>query len=85
MSNNISYLQEEVATAEYDLTNAQGLYERLTSTDNIKNELGNMEYSQIPSSNVVAVDVPNKVEVSELQGQTNWFDEFCNFLSRIFG
>ncbi len=85
MSNNISYLQEEVATAEYDLANSQGLYERLTSTDNIKNELGDMGYSQIPSSNVVAVDVPDKVEVSELQGQTNWFDAFCNFLSRIFG
>ncbi|MCI5497600.1 MAG: hypothetical protein MR412_03320 [Firmicutes bacterium] len=85
MSNNISYLQEEVATAEYDLTVSEGLYERLTSTENIKKELSDMGYSQMPSSNTVAVSVPDKVEVTELQGQTNWFDTICNFFSRIFG
>lgn len=85
MSNNISYLQEEVATVEYDLTVSEGLYERLTSTENIKKELSDMGYSQMPSSNTVAVSVPDKVEVTELQGQTNWFDTICNFFSRIFG
>lgn len=85
MTNNINYLQEEVVSAEYDLTKAQGLYDNLTSTDNIKNELTDMEYSEIPSSNIVAVNVPESVEVKDLQGQTNWFDAVCNFLSRIFG
>ena len=85
MSNNINYLQEEVVSAEYDLTKAQGLYDNLTSTDNIKNELADMGYSEIPSSNIVAVNVPESVEVNDLQGQTNWFDAVCNFLSRIFG
>lgn len=85
MSNNISYLQEEVASAEYDLTQAQGLYDNLTSTENIQKELAEMGYSEMTSSNVVAVSVPESVEVHELQGQTNWFDTICNFLSRIFG
>ena len=57
----------------------------LEFTDNIKNELTDMEYSEIPSSNIVAVNVPESVEVKDLQGQTNWFDAVCNFLSRIFG
>lgn len=85
MTSNINYLQEEVVSAEYDLTKAQGLYDNLTSTDNIKNELTDMEYLEIPSSNIVAVNVPESVEVKDLQGQTNWFDAVCNFLSRIFG
>ena len=85
MTSNINYLQEEVVSAEYDLTKAQGLYDNLTSTDNIKNELTDMEYSEMPSSNIVAVNVPESVEVKDLQGQTNWFDAVCNFLSRIFG
>ena len=85
MTNNISYLQEEVASAEYDLTQAQGLYDNLTSTENIQKELAEMGYSEMTSSNVVAVSVPESVEVHELQGQTNWFDAICNFLSRIFG
>ncbi len=85
MSSGINYLQEEVVSAEYDLTKAQGIYENLTSTDNIKNELSELGYSEIPSSNIVAVSVPESVEVTDLQGQTNWFDSVCNFLSRIFG
>lgn len=85
MSSSINYLQEEVVSCEYDLTKAQGLYDNLTSTDNIKSELSDMGYSEIPSSNIVAVSVPDSVEVTDLQGQTNWFDELCNFLSRIFG
>lgn len=85
MSSGINYLQEEVVSAEYDLTKAQGIYDNLTSTDNIKSELSEMGYSEIPSSNIVAVSVPESVEVTDLQGQTNWFDSVCNFFSRIFG
>lgn len=85
MNSSINYLQEEVVSCEYDLAKAQGLYDNLTSTDNIKSELSEMGYSEMPSSNIVAVSVPEAVEVTDLQGETNWFDGLCNFLSRIFG
>ena len=85
MSTNINYLQEEVASCEYDLVQAQGLYEKLTNTNNIQNELTEMGFESIASSNIVAVSVPEKVEVVDLQGETNWFDAFCNFVSQIFG
>ena len=85
MSTSINYLQEEVVSAEYNLAESKGLYEKLTDTDNIQYELDDMGYSDMPSSNIVAVSVPDKVEVVKLQGETNWFDAFCNFLSRIFG
>ena len=85
MSTNINYLQEEVTSYEYDLVQAQGLYENLTSTNNIQSELTEMGFESVTSSNVVAVSIPDKVEVIELQGETNWFDGFCNFVSRIFG
>lgn len=85
MNSSINYLQEEVVSCEYDLAKAQGLYDNLTSTDNIKSELSEMGYSEMPSSNIVAVSVPEAVEVTDLQGATNWFDGLCNFLSRIFG
>ena len=85
MSSNINYLQEEVASYEYDLVQSQGLYKKLTDTNNIQYELSEMGFESIASSNIVAVSVPDKVEVIELQGETNWFDGFCNFVSRIFG
>jgi len=85
ISNNINYLQEEVTSYEYDLVQAEGLYQNLTNTNNIQNELAEMGFESIASSNVVAVSVPDKVEVIELQGETNWFDGLCNFVSQIFG
>ena len=85
ISNNINYLQEEVASYEYDLVQAEGLYQNLTNTNNIQNELADMGFESIASSNIVAVNVPEKVEVIELHGETNWFDGFCNFVSQIFG
>ncbi len=85
MNGGINYLQEEVISYESELFEAEGLYNRLTSTDNIQGELAQMGYEEMTSSNIVAVSIPEKVEVTSLQAPTNWFDAFCNFLSRIFG
>ena len=85
MGSSIGYLQEEVISYEETLVQSEGLYEQLTNVDNIQEELVQMGYADIASSNIVAVTVPEKAEVVELQGQTNWFDAFCNFLSQIFG
>ncbi len=85
MSSNIQYLQEEVIQYEYELANSQTIYDDLTSVENIQTELTDMGYSDIASSNIVAISVPEKTGVVELQAETNWFDAFCNFLSQIFG
>lgn len=86
MGNSIGYLQEEVVTMQESLVEAEGLYESLTNPENIQNELKNMGFVEdMASSSIVAIEVPSKTEVEVLQGSTNWFDAFCNFLSRIFG
>ena len=85
MTTSIDYLQEEVTQYEYALSDAQALYNNLTSEENIQNELINMGYGSITSSNIEAIDVANSVEVQDLQAETNWFDAVCNFISRIFG
>lgn len=85
LETNINYLQEEVVTYQYELSESEGVYDKLTNVSNIQNELSTMGYESMSSSNVVAVSVPEKSEVASLQGQTNWFDSVCNFISRIFG
>ena len=85
MGSSITYLQEEVVACEEMLVKSEGVYTQLTDPNNIQSELSNMGYSDIASSNIVAVSVPESAEVIELQGETNWFDGFCNFLSQIFG
>lgn len=85
MGSSISYLQEEVVTYESDLAQAEIIYKNLTNTENIQDELTQMGYEEIASSNIVAISVPEKTEVVELQSDTNWFDAICNFISQIFG
>ncbi len=83
--NSIRYLQEEVISYEQSLAQSEGVYRQLTDSTNIKNELTQMGYSDVASSNVVAVSVGEKTEVIELQGETNWFDAVCNYISQLFG
>ena len=85
MGTSINCLQEEVIQYEYDYVQSESLYNNLTNVDGIQSELSSMGYSDIASSNIVAVSVPDKTEIVELQGETNWFDGLCNFLSQIFG
>lgn len=85
MGTSINYLQEEVISCENSLVKSEGVYNALTDKSNIQKELAQMGYSEMTSSNIVAVSVPDSTEVIELQGETNWFDAVCNFLSQIFG
>lgn len=85
MDNSIRYLQEEVISYEQSLVQSEGMYKELTDPSNIKSELTQMGYADVASSNIVAVSVGDKTEVIELQGETNWFDSVCNFISQIFG
>ena len=85
MNSDISYLQEEVTSSRYELVESEGLYNRLTDKNNIQSELSDMGYSDVASSNIMTITVPEKSEVVELQAETNWFDAICNFLSQIFG
>jgi len=85
MGSSINYLQEEVVSYQADLAHAESVYNNLTNTENIKDELIQMGYGEMASSNIVAISVPEKVEVEDLQAETNWFDAVCNFVSQIFG
>ena len=85
MDSSIRYLQEEVISYEQSLVQSEGMYRQLTDPSNIKSELTQMGYADVASSNIVAVSVGEKTEVIELQGETNWFDGVCNFISQIFG
>ena len=85
MNSNIDYLQGEVVSYQESLVQSEGVYNSLTNVSNIKSELADMGYTDIASSNIVTVSVPESAEVIELQAETNWFDDICNFLGRVFG
>lgn len=84
MTSSITYLQEEVITCESNLYDAKLEYDSLTNVT--WEELEALGFVDMASSgNIEAISVPEKVEVIELQAETNWFDAVCNFVCRIFG
>lgn len=85
MGTSINYLKEEVVAYQADLAQSEALYNNLTNTENIEMELADMGYSEIASSNIVAINVPEKTIVTDMEADTNWFDAVCNFISQIFG
>lgn len=85
MGSSIQVLQTEVASAEYELAQSSELYDTLTNETNIQSELTENGYSQMSSDQVKTINVAKKVAVDTLKGETNWFDAFCNFISKIIG
>ena len=94
MSDSISYLQGEVVSYQQELIQSEGVYQENSDLSNIGNSLAGYvpmeKFDETTSSEdlgnkIVTVSVPESAEVIELQGETNWFDSICNFLSRVFG
>ena len=94
MSDSISYLQGEVVSYQQELVQSEGVYKENSDLSNIGNSLaGYVPMEKVDESTssedlgnkIVTVSVPESAEVIELQGETNWFDSICNFLSRVFG
>ena len=94
MSDSISYLQGEVVSYQQELVQSEGVYKQNSDLSNIGNSLeGYVPMEKVDESTssedlgnkIVTVSVPESAEVIELQGETNWFDSICNFLSRVFG
>lgn len=87
LNSNISILQDSISEQYAIFQSIEGEYIALTSTpsaDEIEN-LRAMGYTEITSENFISMNVAPKVNVQQLRGTTNWFDGFCNFLSRLFG
>ena len=85
MSSSIGYLQEEIVACEQSLYQAEVVYNQTTDISNLQEMLKESNFRPMNSSNVEAISIPEVQNVIELQGETNWFDSICNFLSQIFG
>ena len=82
-STSIQCLQQDVMQSEYNLQKAKDAYNTLVDNTNVQNELTEMGYSE--ARDMIYMDIADKAEVTKLVGETNWFDNFCKFLSSVFG
>ena len=82
INNSISILQDDLTYQEYQVADKARQVNSLTDEEVLRQQLDGMGYSEISSENVVAL---NSTGYAALQGESNWFDKFCEFIGDIFG
>ncbi len=81
----ISLLQEEITTTETDYAALYDYYNELRNSSNITQRVTAEGFSQVSSNSVISIPLTPTYEVSNVQAQTNWFNELCNFLGGLLG
>lgn len=85
MNGGIKLLQDEVSYQEYQVSTKVNKLDDLTNSVALEQELVQNGYVEMGADNIVYMEIPSSSSVSALEGESNWFDAFCNFISSVFG
>lgn len=58
---------------------------KLTDEQEIKNNASDLGLTEVEPKNNIEIELNQKNEVEDYKGQTNFFDEICNFIRSLFG
>lgn len=83
MASSIDILQDDLIYQEYQVMDKANKIDNLTDDAVIKQQLKAMGYEQV-SSDAITIN-SNVNNYTALQGESNWFDKFCEFIGSIFG
>ena len=85
LNGSIKLLETDIANVQSQLSVAESTYADLTNEDIIRQELTNLGYSEVSDSDIFTLaNTIQKVKVVDVQGETNWFDSLCNYISSVF-
>ncbi len=85
LNGGIKLLQEEVSYKEYQVSSRVDDLNDLTNSATVEAELVEKGYVQIDENNMVVIDAGSGRGVNAVEGESNWFDAFCDFISNVFG
>ena len=83
LNDSIHVLQDEVAYQEYQVIQKADSLDGLMDENVIKVELGD-EWTSSSMENATVLNNVARVSSKAIEGETNWFDKFCDFISSIF-
>jgi len=84
VNNSINILQDDITYQEYQLADKNRQLDNLTDDAVLKDYLTDLGYGEVSSENVVAMNSLSS-GYAPIEGESNWFDAFCEFISSIFG
>ena len=84
MASSIDILQDDLTYQEYQVMDKANKIDGLTDDAVMRQQLESMGYAEVSSENVITIN-SNVNNYEALQGESNWFDKFCEFVGSIFG
>lgn len=84
MSSSIDILQDDLTYQEYQVTDKARQVNGLTDDAVLRSQLEGMGYAEVASESVITIN-SSVNEYAPLEGESNWFDKFCEFIGSIFG
>jgi hypothetical protein len=84
MSNSIDILQDDLTYQEYQVADKARKVNDLTDDYVLLQQLTQMDYEPVVKSSVITIN-SSVNDYAPLQGESNWFDAFCEFVGSIFG
>lgn len=83
VSSSIDILQDDLTYQEYQVMDKANKLDDLTDDAVLKSQLKNMGYSEVSSEKIVLNSAAGTY--AAVEGETNWFDQFCEFVGQVFG
>lgn len=85
INTNIQNLNSSITTEQANIERVIKDIGNMTDEDNVLDMATDLSFSEVPVQNIVQVTLYEKQTPVSYEGQTNWFDAVCKFLSNLFG
>lgn len=85
LNNNIEQTSSSITDINKDIQNTIKDIGKLTDEQEIKNNASELGLTEVEPKNNIEIQLNEKNVVEDYQGQTNFFDDICNFIRSLFG
>ena len=85
MTASIATTEQQIVVTEQQVNNLQSMLEAVSSEEAIMNRVSEAGYSSEYAVTITPEMIDSFVLPETFEGQTNWFDQVCEFISSIFG
>ena len=85
LNSSINQTQSSITNINKNIQNTIKDIGKLTDEQEIKNNASDLGLTEVEPKNNIEIQLNEKNVVEDYQGQTNFFDEICNFIRSLFG
>ncbi len=85
LNGDIAELNSQITTESELVDWIKKSYDSATDETNLLNRVEDAGFSEIPPENIIEFELLEEEAASAAASSSNWFDAFCDFMSKLFG